>query len=166
MAGTGIEKDIATFKAALDTAIEGAMTNEVLDEVKDALQLAIDSEVYGTYQPTKYQRRGEDMMRGTGALTDPDVMVHSYDVGTHTLTVTDMAKGGDPTRPERAEKLLAPIIESGEGYTWGLSRIAREHRPRPFHDVAERMIAVGDRVMSFEFRLIEGLKNRNFDSFE
>lgn len=167
MAGTGIERDIADFMAVLDTAIDGAMTDEVLDEVKDALQLAIQSEVYDKYQPSMYERRGEDMNRGTGALTDPDVMEHTYNRATKTLTVTDMSMGGDPYNPSRAERLLYPIIESGVGYTWTRSRIYQmQPYPRPFHDKAEHMLEAGEGVASFEQRLIEGLNNRGLKATE
>lgn len=165
MAGTGIERDVADFMTLLNTAIDGAMTDEVLDEVKDALQVAIDKNVYSLYQPTMYKRRGEDMNRGTGALTDPDVMEHTYDSATKTLTVTDMAKGGDPEHPERSPRLLAPIIESGKGYTWTKSAIYHmQPFPRPFHEEAENMLADGSSEQSFEYRLAEGLRHRKFDA--
>lgn len=156
--GTGIEKEIQEFETILSAAIDNAMQNEVLDEVKDAMQLAIQERVYDAYQPSMYVRRGDGMERGTGALTDPDVMEHSYNNGTHTLVVRDMAKGGDPKRPDRAEQLLAPIIESGEGYTWERSEIAQSKAPRPFHEAAEEYLIDETHGVSFELRLVEGLQ--------
>lgn len=161
-----LEADIKQFEMGLENAIDGVMQNEVLEEVKDALQVAIEDNVYGAYEShakNKYKRRGESLQRGTGALSDPDMMISDYDAGTHTLTVTDMATGGDPSNPKRGERLLAPIIESGNGYTWTNSEIYHSRQARPFHEEAERMLAVGDKVMSFEKRLVDSLKQYGFD---
>lgn len=141
----GISADIALFRAKLNGAVDLAMENYVGSAAVLKIADAVETEVYGKYDPVMYERR-----KGNGGLSDisPENIVVEYDAGTKTLTVTDM------NRDEATGRLVAPVVESGVGYQYNV-----DIGPRPFHKVAEeRMISDGDFEEALEF----GLKSQGF----
>lgn len=142
-----IEDIVARFHAKLDAAIGQAMENDVATMVRVALSNAVETEVYDEYQPHMYKRRGQT--DGGLQSQSKDVMVASYDPMTMTLEVQDMSRDDDTGR------LIAPVVESGEGYRFPWDG----QKPRPFHEKAqEEMMATG----WFEGALVSALRGAGF----
>lgn len=142
-----IEQDIAVFNVKLDAALKSIMENEVFVLARDAIIASVFSEVYGKYEPSEYQRRYD-----SGGLADPNniVMVESQATADgYEIAVQNQ------TRDDYDHRLIAPIVESGEGYEWEQSRIYKmQPYPRPFHEKAEEMIGDGllDNALERGFR--------------
>lgn len=143
------EQEINAFINSLESAIDSTMENEVAEAGTAAIIEAVQSEVYDKYTPTAYIRRKEN-----GGLADKRNVFASYDPFTKMLELENIAVDGE------TERLIAPVVESGVGYTWKHSKIYQEQPfPRPFHSVAEENLSKGD----FENALVRGLKLRGFD---
>lgn len=139
-----LTQDLAQFRAKLNTAVDQAMENYVGAAAVLKIADAVETEVYDEYRPKVYVRRKEH-----GGLSDisPQNIVVQYDPTTKTLHVTDM------NRDDETGRLVAPVVESGQGYTY------KTIPPRPFHKVAEEnMITDGD----FEEALAFGLTAQGF----
>lgn len=147
----GIEQDVAMFEAKLNAAIDIAMQTEVFDAAKFAILMATKTEVYDKYTPTEYDRR----MASKGGLADYNVMKKvSYNPVLHEIEIQDRSTDDETGR------LVAPVVESGKGYTWKNSRIyAMQPFPRPFHKIAEHNLKVSG---EFEKALSKGLKSMGF----
>lgn len=133
-----IEDIVARFNAALDASIHNAMEGPVTDAAKAAIVSAVQSEVYdkevyskGEYEP--YIRRDETGR--PGGLQDWNVMESKYDPTTMTLEVQDKSRDDDSGR------LIAPVVESGQGYQWKKSKIYKTKQARPFHEEAQKILA-------------------------
>lgn len=109
--------------------INESLKDDVAPIVKKVMLDRIDEEVYRKYEPSMYMRRGED-----GGLADPDNIVSEI-VYDGCLSVTNETlgrefyfdKSGDTIRSDNADKPIAEIIETGEGYDcWDKAF------PRPF----------------------------------
>ena len=153
-----MKDDVATFEAKLNQRIEVTMVEMVLPKVKDALQEAIETEVYEKYTPTLYERRRDK----DGGLQDRDMMKFTYDNTTNTLEVKDLSRANADSDYMASDsgntlgRLVAPVVESGEGYTWTKSKIYKKQPfPRPFHEAAERQMKDSG---EFERQLEIGLK--------
>ena len=135
-----IEDFAAQFSAELDRAIQYAMENDVAS--------AVETEVYDAYDPHMYIRRGPM----DGGLQDQslDNMEATYDPQARTLEVQDMS------RDEKTGRLVAPVVESGEGYRFPWDG----QRPRPFHKRAQEIVVESG---WFESALQAGLKAAGFD---
>lgn len=142
--------ELDAFVAALDDAINVALGGEVAEGAKAAISEAVQSEVYDTYFPIEYDRRG---LQGDG-LADTNVMAAQLDPFAHELTVIDESRDNDSGR------LIAPVVESGQGYGWSNSEIARSRMPRPFHKVAEERFAESG---EFKEALARGLEKQGFE---
>lgn len=143
----GIEQDVAMFEAKLNAAIDIAMQTDVLDIAKIEISNAVDKEVYKNYDPTMYQRR----KFSKGGLADVNVINKvSYDPVNRILEVRDDSVDG------KTGRLVAPVVESGKGYTWKNSNIyAMQPFPRPFHKIAEHNLKVsGEFEKALEISLI------------
>lgn len=144
-----MEKELQEFEKALDAAIDTIMQTAVGDTAAQAISNAVKTEVYAVYTPEVYERRGEK-----GGLADTSAENYApylYDPATKTLTVENR------NRDERSGRLIAPVVESGQGYHYDF---AYNGVPRPFHDVAERrMMESGE----FERVLTQNLKFFGFD---
>lgn len=142
--------ELDAFVAALGDAINVTLEGEVAEGAKAAISEAVQTEVYDAYSPTEYDRRG---LQG-GGLADTSVMIARLDPFAHELTVTDESRDNDSGR------LIAPVVESGQGYEWGNSEIAYCRMPRPFHEVAEERFAESG---EFEEALARGLEKQGFE---
>ena len=143
-----IEDFAAQFSADLDRAIQYAMENDVASAVRVSLAEAVETEVYDAYDPHMYIRRGP--MDGGLQDQSPDNMEATYDPQTRTLEVQDMS------RDEKTGRLVAPVVESGEGYRFPWDG----QRPRPFHKRAQEIVVESG---WFESALQAGLKAAGFD---
>lgn len=142
-----IEDIVAQFNAKLNAAVGQAMENDVAAMVRVALSNAVETEVYDEYQPHMYKRRGP--VDGGLQSQNKDVMVATYDPSTMTLEVQDMS------RDDETGRLIAPVVESGEGYKFPWDG----QKPRPFHEKAQEEV-----VQSgwFEGALISALRGAGF----
>lgn len=137
--------DLALFRAKLDKAIQQSMEGVVADMAKAALRQAVYDFVYdpSVYTPQQYERHYDN-----GGLSDVRNMEARYDPATMTLEVEDVR------RDEETGRLVAPVVESGRGYTYF------SPGPRPFHFYAEKMMGQG----LFESALNEGLREAGMDA--
>ena len=108
--------------------INESLKDDVAPIVKKVMLDRINEEVYKKYEPSYYMRRGED-----GGLADPDNIVSEI-VYDGCLSVTNETLGrefyfyeGEPVRSDNADKPIAEIIETGEGYDYWDNAF-----PRPF----------------------------------
>lgn len=151
-----LDTDLAQFCAKLDAAIDATMQNEVTTAAKATMMEAIETEVYDRYDPTEYIRRGQH-----GGLQDPDNMLANYYPKDKELHLVNVAREDGNTIPG-SKRFIAPVIESGYGYTWTKSRIyKRMPFPRPFHAETERMLGKNG---IFEDALNRGLRLAGFDA--
>lgn len=139
-----LASDLAVFTAKLNSAVQTAMEGVVADTAKAFLSDAVETEVYAVYEPTMYVRQ-----RDYGGLSDMDNMEARYDPATMTLEVEDVR------RDEKTGRLVAPVVESGQGYQYA------SPGPRPFHRTAERNIMASG---EFERALEYGLRTAGFDA--
>ena len=130
-----MKNDAEVIKEKLENAIHRAMQSTVADEVKLAIMESVQENVYDAYTPTSYKRRGT-----SGGLADPNMMDQTYDAATMTLEVRSSGKGA------HGRKDVAEVVESGQGYTWKESEIAKHPFPRPFHKPAEERLAQGNEI--------------------
>lgn len=129
-----IEDFVRDFNRRLDDAIGRAMEGDVADAVRTAIGSAVESEVYSerVYKRSEdhpYVRRDET--GEPGGLQDRNVMEANYDPSTMTLEVQDRSQDRDSGR------LIAPVVESGQGYQWKKSAIYKAKQARPFHQKAQ-----------------------------
>ena len=132
-----IEDFVRDFNRRLDDAIGKAMEGDVADAVRTAIVSAVESEVYSerVYKRSEdhpYVRRDET--GEPGGLQDRNVMEAKYDPSTMTLEVQD--------RSRDSGRLIALVVESGQGYQWKKSAIYKTKQARPFHQKAQEL-AIG-----------------------
>jgi hypothetical protein len=112
--------DLSQLEKYLNEKINNALRTEVADEARSVMQEHVMSDVYDKYTPSPPP---EGYVR-TGNLYK-DILTQMID--DNTLSIEDLAKD------EETGRLVAPIIESGVGYTWKDSRIYNmQPFPRPF----------------------------------
>lgn len=125
--------------AHLEKEIRHTLQDEVAETVKDHMSETIQLNVYNTYSPMYYERRGEQ-----GGLIDKRNMEAT--VNGDTLTVKDIA----PLDNGSTKYDLDAIIEFG----WG-----NQPFPRPFYDgTEERLLMTNDHVNAMK----QGLRNRGY----
>lgn len=95
--------------------IEKTLMDDVAKEVKKEEKKKIEREVYDKYEPTTYERKYDD-----GGLSDLENMEAKI-IKKNTLSIQNIR------RDEENNRLVAPIVESGKGYTYdfkynGISR--------------------------------------------
>ena len=143
---------LKALEAELYKRVDKALENEVGEYVKDVMQTVIKRDVYDVYTPKMYHRRGE-----YGGLADKENMNTIAEDGVLTVTNTTMAYPyldmEQNTFSQNAGQLLAPIIESGDGYD--CTKWAYYGRPRPFMHNTE--IELSNSKWAIEAMLAEGL---------
>ena len=136
MAVDGIQQQVDKILEKADKSINQVLNSVGQDEMKASMQKAVEMNVYGTYTPTVYQRRGR-----AGGLADPGRYVFKPARGkNHTVTLID----------RRHE---SGVVESGTGYTFGPA--GHKHHPemwwpRPYSSDAENnpeMLAAIDNAL-------------------
>ena len=143
---------LKALEAELYSRIDKALENEVGKYVKDVMQAVIKHDVYDAYTPKMYHRRG-----GHDGLADKENIKAVAEDGVLTVTNTTMAYPyldmEQNTLSQNAGQLLAPIIESGDGYDY--TKWAYYGRPRPFMHNTE--IELSNSKWAIEAMLAEGL---------
>lgn len=124
-------RDFAEWRQQLERDIGSVLEGEVAAGVKDRVGEVIQRDVYDKYEPDMYARRGAQ-----GGLADPDNYETELTDGGLTLEVHNLTKGNEEEfdDPGVREVYIDEVIESGIGYEWEDSRIAKAALPRPFHD--------------------------------
>jgi hypothetical protein len=134
---------IAELEKYLTEKINNALRTEVADESRSVMQEHVMSDVYDKYTPTQYVRTGELYSNILTQMVDDN-----------TLSIEDTR------RDEETGRLIAPIIESGVGYTWKDSRIyAMQPFPRPFVENTAKDLENGKAKQA----LAQGLKRQGLD---
>ena len=145
---------LKALEAELYKRVDKALENEVGEYVKDVMQTVIKRDVYDVYTPEMYHRRGE-----YGGLADQENMNAIAENGVLTVTNTTMAYPyvdmEQNTLSQNAGQLLAPIIESGNGYDYSKWAYYGYGSPRPFMHNTE--IELSNRKLLVETVLGEGL---------
>lgn len=101
---------------------------EVFKEIaRESMKDSIKQNVYAKYTPTLYERR----MEQGGLIDDRNIIVDIYRDST-TGNIVGFVKN-ITTGVGKAYELI-PIIESGKGYDWDMSKIAQSQLPRPFYE--------------------------------
>nr|DAQ68677.1 MAG TPA: type I neck protein [Caudoviricetes sp.] len=142
------------LEAELYKRVDKALENGVGEYVKDVMQTVIKRDVYDVYTPEMYHRRGE-----YGGLADQENMNAIAEDGVLTVTNTTMAYPyldmEQNTLSQNAGQLLAPIIESGNGYDYTKWAYYGYGNPRPFMHNTE--IELSNSKWAIEAMLAEGL---------
>lgn len=145
---------LKALEAELYKRVDKALENEVGEYVKDVMQTVIKRDVYDVYTPEMYHRRGE-----YGGLADQENMNAIAEDGVLTVTNTTMAYPyvdmEQNTLSQNAGQLLAPIIESGNGYDYSKWAYYGYGNPRPFMNNTE--IELSNSKWAIEAMLAEGL---------
>ncbi|TCI26768.1 hypothetical protein EVJ32_05165 [Exiguobacterium sp. SH5S4] len=133
---TFIKKDKELFKA-----LEPIWYNAIINRdawryiITEAMVNNIEELVYERYNPTLYRRRFDGMgVGGSYGLAHKQSQVVDFHKGSIRITNSATGQNYDKfTRTyEPSNVRLLPIIESGEGYSWKKSQIARSKLARPF----------------------------------
>ena len=145
---------LKALEAELYKRVNKALENEVGEYVKDVMQTVIKRDVYDVYTPEMYHRRGE-----YGGLADQENINAIAEDGVLTVTNTTMAYPyvdmEQNTLSQNAGQLLAPIIESGDGYDYTKWAYYGYGNSRPFMHNTE--IELSNSKWAIEAMLAEGL---------
>lgn len=135
--------DLSQLEKYLNEKINSALRNEVADTARDTMQEHVMSDVYDKYTPSQYVRTG-DLYK--------DIVTQMVD--DNTVSIENV------TRDEETGRLVAPIVESGVGYTWKDSRIYNmQPFERPFVENTAKDLADGKAKIA----LANGLKRQGLD---
>ena len=123
-------KNMKELEKELMNLINESLLDDVAPVVKNAMLYHIEKDVYSpeVYTPETYSRRGKN-----GGFADPKNIIISpeYDgcvsVSNQTLGREFYYQGGEPIRSDNANKPIAEIIETGDGYDYW-----KHSFPRPF----------------------------------
>jgi hypothetical protein len=136
-------KSLADIEKYLNQKIKKSLSNEVADVARDTMSKHVMSDVYQAYEPTQYQRTG-DLYKDISTAMKND----------NTLEIENIA------RDEETGRLIAPVVESGEGYEWEKSRIYQmQPFPRPFVENTAKELESG---LAKE-ALADGLRKQGLD---
>ena len=134
-------KNLKELEKELYKRINTALDTEVADTVKEVMIDHIIQDVYDVYDPTLYSRRMND-----GGLMDRDNIISTID-GEGGLLVQNVTTGspnytigGKTYTSKNADKPIAGVIETGQGYD--IHGWEYDGKPRPFmentHDDLEQ----------------------------
>lgn len=109
---------LADLERYLNDKIRNALETEVKKVAVQTMQSEVVTSVYDKYTPTQYER--------TGGLAQ-EQNIKSTLINDNTLEIENVRED------EETGRLVAPVVESGTGYTWKESQIyKRQPFPRPF----------------------------------
>lgn len=151
------------YKKDLLDATQGILETAVADLMRKNVVESAQVNVYDKYEPTQYQRRGDD-----GGVLDEDCYRTSTEQGYDEVTLRldalnygnrRYSSWGEEPAPDGWDPgKITNIIESGRGYHWTGSKIYQmQPFPRPFLEFAlHRTTAEAEPI------LIKALKNAGF----
>lgn len=130
MAGKGaLTKDFLAIVHRIETDIQALLEKyETHDALMEKISESAVRNVYDTYEPTLYERRGVD---GVGIA---DTYNYEVDTGKMSLRLLNNTKGNLKYKDTEGwdSGYITDIIESGNGYHWTQSEIFKSKQARPF----------------------------------
>lgn len=113
MPDIGISQTIGYFKHFVSELIDYTMQGAGQAKAVEAMQGAIEINVYDKYEPKRYDRK-----QTHGGLTDPENIETGWERQTMTLTAESVRRDWEPVPQDgRHEgRLVAPVVERGRGY--------------------------------------------------
>lgn len=136
-----IDEDFKAFQAELSAAVRGAM-DDVGERMKDALKRHIEQDVYDEYSPKVYQRRSENLLRGT-PLNNMDANTFVFNKGAG-LTLDYLPTGEHEVKKwsdEDGDDLVGRIEKKSPPYNWGDDQVPA----RPFfQNFVDKMTTQGE----------------------
>lgn len=119
-------KSLAELNAYLQKQIDKSLQTDVAENTKDLIKKHVETDVYAKYSPTEYIRRKED----GGLLDDENYLITPIENG---VSIENITRDDGYATPSDPDRLVAPIVEDGVGYTWEWSKIyQKQPYPRPF----------------------------------
>jgi|SRR5579875_3158218 len=136
---------LADLERYLNDKIRNALETEVKKVAVQTMQSEVVTSVYDKYTPTQYER--------TGGLAQ-EQNIKSTLINDNTLEIENVRED------EETGRLVAPVVESGTGYTWKESQIyKRQPFPRPFVENTAKDLEGGLAKKA----LADGLKRQGLD---
>jgi hypothetical protein len=136
---------LAELENYLNDKIRNALETEVKKVAVQTMQSEVVTSVYDKYTPTQYER--------TGGLAQ-EQNIKSTLINDNTLEIENVRED------EETGRLVAPVVESGTGYTWKESQIyKRQPFPRPFVENTAKDLEDGLARKA----LTDGLKRQGLD---
>ena len=166
MGATNIKDALAYANKQLKPKIDSALSREVYQVVVDVEAFSINENVYDTYRPIMYERRGD-----MGGLADKGNIVMKGGKATNgmlrVVNITDPNPGGALNRDRvTVGKSLPELIEYGNNNRWGYKYDFQSKgaymKPRPFTEATIRHLRyVGSHVLALQNGLKrQGVKSR------
>lgn len=151
-----MEKEATAYYAALDKALDKAMTGTIAELVKKEMSDSAKENVYAAYEPRFYSRRGEHY----NGISDPRTMDVCYDGRQQDVKILEVYDNADWQQlwgGRKPNSMLADAIESGDS-RFNMGRAGERH----FAEPAERhLIDSGLLDAMLEACLEEELGNLN-----
>lgn len=126
----------AELKRIIERDLKKAIQQKIVPELKKELGKIIEDRVYNTYSPSSYVRTNE--LKRDGKILDFEDGALLY-LNSHTEKVYD-------------------TIESGIGYSWTNSEIAKSKQARPFFSILVNDVDSGKYDSKIKARLDEAFK--------
>lgn len=129
LGGEDTEKEARAYYAALDKALDRAMTGPIAELVKAEMNNSAKENVYAAYEPRFYSRRGEHY----GGISDPRTMDVCYDGRMPDVKVLEVSANADWQQLRGGRKpnsMLADAIENGES-RFNMARAGERHFTEP-----------------------------------
>ena len=136
----------------LQDDIQESLIYEVTDEVKVLLDKSVRENVYAVYQPSKYKRRGMSSSdtEGLSHAFTPKKVTNGVEIWSSVRPNFSFAYHKNQTSnmdgwfgDDWVGNDIADIVQSGVGYTWKNSRIAKSITPRPFMRPVQNLLDSG-----------------------
>lgn len=141
-----IYDNIDLLLSGLAKELEATMGDQPEKTVRKKFKKQINATVYDSYTPTQYDRTGE-------LLQDSSIKSAVSRKGADVELTVQSIRSEDG-------KDIAKIIETGQGYTWESSQIAKSKTPRPFHaNTEEELASTGEHIQAIK----AGLRKRGID---
>ena len=145
---TGLMTEYQEYIGKLKNAIDDTLVIDVAEEVVEHLKSSAQDRVYEAYEPSQYERR-ESLLKNEN---------YERSSGNLELEISSLLEG-NADQPPFDSGNITDVIETGVGYGWLNSTIARQMLPRPF---MEEGLQDSVRDGSAESALQQGLESRGF----
>ena len=144
-----MDQTLGFFMNYAEMMVDLVMRSAGQAKAVEAMQGAIDMNVYDAYPESKYDRKKTE-----GGLTDPKNIETHWENQTKTLTVESTRTDWEPVPKDgRHEgRLVAPVVESGRGFDWW-----KNPRPRNFTKLTDQILEVEiDKLLTEQAELALG----------
>lgn len=123
-------KSLQELEKALQEKVDIALLTDVAETVRDVMLAHIIEDVYDVYSPSTYVRRNNENGLMDGNNINASIKGNTLIVENNTLGRPYYRDGKELKRSQNADKEIAGVIETGQGYDvhdWEYDGI-----PRPF----------------------------------